>query len=117
MKPVLLWPKPRSRIATDLDRSPDDFILIDTDYADGLQKFSKVRADTPIFDPYPTYGQRYQEFLSHVSAKGYRYHIVGLKKCQDILRTLKDPSLSRSTMDEILLALGYADSKTSGPGR
>jgi hypothetical protein len=112
MKPVLFWPKPLPSIATHLGRGADDFTVINTDSYYDLQKLSKLRRDTPIFDPFPKSGQHYRDFLNHVTNSRCRHHIVGLAACQDVLRTLKDPSLSSATIEEILLALGHA-----GPGR
>ena|SRR5437764_13827577 len=113
MKPVLLWPKPRSAIEPYLERSPDEFTLIDTDQFQELEKLYKLRRDTPIFDPFPSYGQYYRDFVNHVTASGCRFHIVGLERCRDVLRTLKDPSLSGSPIEEVLIALGYLDPKQS----
>src|SRR6266581_7173274 len=115
MQPVLLWPRPHSAIAEYLERSPDDFTVVDTDRFHELQKLYKLRRDTPIFDPFPSYGQYYRDFANHIAASGCRYHIIGLEACQDVLRTLKDPSLSRATIEEILLALGPLDPKRSKP--
>ena len=36
-KPILLWPKPRSDIASHLDREADDFLVVDTDYPHELR--------------------------------------------------------------------------------
>lgn len=112
MKPLLFWPKPLPGIAGHLERSPEDFTIINTDSSYDLQKLYKLGRDTPIFDPFPKSGQHYRDFLNHVTASRCRYHIVGLAACQDVLRTLKDPSLSGATIEDILLALGYL-----GPGR
>jgi hypothetical protein len=112
MKPVLFWPKPLPSITTHLERGPEDFTVINTDRYYDLQKLSKLRRDTPIFDPFPKSGQHYRDFLNHVTTSRCRHHIVGLAACQDVLRTLKDPSLSGASIEEILLALGHV-----GPGR
>jgi hypothetical protein len=115
-KPVLLWPKARSAIAADLARSPDDFTVVVTDYLADLARLRGLRRDTPIFDPFPTYGQYYSEFLKHVTTSRCRYHIMGLDRCRDVLRTLKDPSLSDVHIEEILRALGYLDRDQSKLG-
>ncbi len=112
-KPVLLWPRPKSAIPGYFDRTADDFIVADTDYGEEISKLAKLRRDTPIFDPFPTYGQHYKVFADRIAAAGCPYHILGLEACRDVLRTLKDPSLARSTIDEILFALGYLEAKTS----
>jgi hypothetical protein len=103
-KPILFWPKPRSDIPHHLDREGDDFLVIDTGYPHELQKLSRLRPEIPIFDPYPGYGEHYQEFNDHVVASNCRYHIVGLKACQELLQVLKDPSLARSSIEELLAA-------------
>src|SRR5262245_49391771 len=103
-KPILFWPKPRSDIAHHLDREADDFLVIDTGYPHELQKLSRLRPEIPIFDPYPGYGEHYQEFKDHVVASNCRYHIVGLKACQELLQVMKDPSLARSSIEELLAA-------------
>ena len=115
MQPVLLWPRSHSTIAGFLERSPNDFTVVDTNYFHELQQLHKLRRDTPIFDPFPGHGHHYRDFLNHITASGCRYHIVGLEACQDVLRTLKDPSLSGATIEEILSALGYLDRKRSKP--
>jgi hypothetical protein len=115
MQPVLLWPRPQAAIAEYLERGPDDFIVVDTDHFHELQKLHKLRRDTPIFDPFPGHGHQYRDFLNHITASGCRYHIIGLAACQDVLRTLKDPSLAGATIEEILSALGYLDPKRSKP--
>jgi hypothetical protein len=107
MKPVLLWSKPLPDIAAHLEGGPEDFIVVDTNSYHDFQKLSKLRSDTPIFDPFPRSGQHYRDFLNHVNASHCRHHIVGLAACQEVLRTLKDPSLSGATIEEVLLALGY----------
>ena len=107
MKPFLLWPRPHTAIAQHLERSPDDFTVIDTNHVHELQKLHKLRRDSPVFDPFPSYGEHYREVLDHLTTVGCPYHVVGLEACQDVLRRLKDPSLSGATLEEILLALGY----------
>jgi hypothetical protein len=106
MKPVLLWPKPVADIAKYLERKPDDFTVVDTNSYYDFRKLSALRSDTPIFDPYPKYGRHYRDFLNHVNASHCRHHVVGLAACQDVLRTLNDPSLSNATIEEIILAVG-----------
>jgi hypothetical protein len=108
-KPVLLWPRPLSAIQSHFDRPAEDFIVVDTDYDHELSKLAKLRRGTPIFDPFPSYGQHYRQFIDQITAAGCAYHIRGLDACRDVLQTLKDPSLARSTIDEILLALGYIE--------
>jgi hypothetical protein len=107
MKPVLLWPKPLSDIAVHLEREPEDFIVVDTNSNYDIQKLSALRSDTAIFDPFPESGRHYRDFLNHVEARHCRHHITGIAACQDVLRTWKDPSLSRATIEEILLAIGH----------
>jgi hypothetical protein len=113
MKPFLLWARPHAVIAQYLDHGPDDFTVIDTNHVHELQKLHKLRRDSPVFDPFPTYGEHYRDVLNHLTTIGCRYHVVGLEACQDVLRRLKDPSLSGATLEEILLALGYP--KKSNP--
>ena len=40
-KPILFWSKPRSDIERHLDREVDDFLVVDTNSADELQKLYK----------------------------------------------------------------------------
>jgi len=107
-KPILFWPKPRSDIALHLDREADDFLVVDTDYPHELQKLYNLRRELPIFDPYPGYGEHYRDFSDHVVASNCRYHIVGLKDCQKLLQAMKDPSLARSSIEELLAATKLA---------
>jgi hypothetical protein len=107
-KPVLFWPKPRSDIEHHLDREADDFLVVDTNYAYELQKLYKLRRETPIFDPFPRYGEHYRDFIDHVVASDCRYHIVGLEACQEVLRALEDPSLVHSSIEELLAATKLA---------
>ena len=86
MKPVLLWPKPQSAISAALDRSPDDFTVVDTGSRYELRRLSELRSDTPILDPFPGHGKHYREFHSHIAASGCRYVISGLQPCRDVLR-------------------------------
>jgi predicted PurR-regulated permease PerM len=86
MKPVLLWPKPQSAISAALDRSPDDFTVVDTGSRYELRRLSELRSDTLILDPFPGHGKHYREFQSHIAASGCRYVISGLQPCRDALR-------------------------------
>jgi predicted PurR-regulated permease PerM len=86
MKPVLLWPKPQSAISAALDRSPDDFTVVDTGSRYELRRLSGLRSDTPILDPFPGHGDHYREFHRHITASGCRYVISGLQPCLDVLR-------------------------------
>ena len=104
-KPILLWPKPRSDIQRHLDRAADYFLVVDTNSAYELQKLYKLRRETPIFDPFPHYGEHYRGFIDHVVASDCRYHIVGLEACQEVLRALQDPSLVHSSIEELLAAI------------
>lgn len=104
-KPILLWPKPRSDIQRHLDRAADYFLVVDTNSAYELQKLYKLRRETPIFDPFPYYGEHYRDFIDHVVASDCRYHIVGLEACQEVLRALEDPSLVHSSIEELLAAI------------
>lgn len=107
-KPILLWPKPRSDIQRHLDRAADYFLVVDTNSAYELQKLYKLRRETPIFDPFPYYGEHYRDFIDHVVASDCRYHIVGLEACQEVLRALQDPSLVHSSIEELLAAIESA---------
>jgi hypothetical protein len=104
-KPILFWPKPRSHIERHLDREAEDFLVVDTNNAYELQKLYKLRRETPIFDPFPHYGEHYRDFIDHVVASDCRYHIVGLEACQEVLRALEDPSLVHSSIEELLAAI------------
>src|SRR2546428_2793561 len=86
MKPVLLWPKPQSAISATLDRSPDDFTVVDTGSRYELRPLSELRSDTPVLDPFPGHGKHYREFPSRIAASGCRYVISGLQPCRDVLR-------------------------------
>ncbi len=103
MKPFLLWSKPHAAIAQYLERSPDDFTVIDTDHVQELQKLYKLRRDSPVFDPFPRHGTHYRDVLEHLTTVGCRYHVVGLDACREVLRRLNDPSLSNASFEEILL--------------
>lgn len=104
-KPILFWSKPRSDIERHLDREADEFLVVDTNSADELQKLYKLRRETPIFDPFPHYGEHYRDFIDHVVASDCRYHIVGLEACQELLRALEDPSLVHSSIEELLAGI------------
>lgn len=115
-KPILFWSKPRSDIERHLDREADEFLVVDTNSADELQKLYKLRRETPIFDPFPHYGEHYRDFIDHVVASDCRYHIVGLEACQELLRALEDPSLVHSSIEELLAGIklvgsAYNDSR------
>jgi hypothetical protein len=112
-KPILLWPRRRSDIALHLDRDADDFLVVDTNYPYELQKLYKLRRENPIFDPYPGYGEHYRDFSDHIVASNCRYHIVGLKACQELLQAMKDPSLARSSLEELLAATKLACNASS----
>jgi hypothetical protein len=112
-KPILLWPRRRSDIALHLDRDADDFLVVDTNYPYELQKLYKLRRELPIFDPYPDYGEHYRDFSDHIVASNCRYHIFGLKACQELLQAMKDPSLARSSLEELLAATKLACNASS----
>jgi hypothetical protein len=107
-KPILFWPKPRSDIEPHLDRVADDFSVVDTNCVYELQKLYELRRETPIFDPFPHDGEHYRDFSDHVVASDCRCHIVGLEACREVLRALKDPSLARSSIEELLAAIKLA---------
>jgi hypothetical protein len=115
-KPILFWPKPRSDIKRHLDREADDFLVVDTNSAYELQKLYKLRPETPIFDPFPHYGEHYRDFIDHVVASDCRYHIVGLEACQEVLRALEDPSLVHSSIEELLAAIELVCSANASSG-
>jgi hypothetical protein len=112
-KLILLWPRRRSDIALHLDREADDFLVVDTNYPYELQKLYKLRRELPIFDPYPGYGEHYRDFSDHIVASNCRYHIFGLKACQELLQAMKDPSLARSSLEELLAATKLACNASS----
>jgi hypothetical protein len=113
-KPILLWPKPWSDVQRHLDRAADYFLVVDTNSAYELQKLYKLRRETPIFDPFPYYGEHYRDFIDHVVASDCRYHIVGLEACQEVLRALEDPSLVHSSIEELLAAIELVCSAYNG---
>src|SRR5260370_9054115 len=78
MKPVLLWPKPQSAISATLDRSPDDFTVVDTGSRYELRRLSELRSDTPVLDPFPGHGKHYREFHSQIAASAPPSLISGL---------------------------------------
>lgn len=98
-KPILFWPKPGSDIALHLERSGDDFLVVDTNCNDELQKLYKIQRDTPIFDPFPDRGEHYRDFIDHLASIDCRCHIVGIKACRDMLQALQDPLLARSPQE------------------
>jgi hypothetical protein len=104
-KPILLWPKARSDIETFLDRAADDFTVVDTNRAYELQKLHGISARTPIFEPFPGYGERYRDFESHLSARGCELRIAGLEPCRRVLDALKDPSLAHTSIEELYCAV------------
>jgi hypothetical protein len=104
-KPILFWPKAQSDIATHLDRSGDDFLVVDTNSTYELQKLYKIRSDTPIFDPFPEHGEHYRHFIDHVASVDSRCHIVGIKACRDVLEALKDPLVARSPIEEVFAVI------------
>lgn len=114
-KPILFWPKPRSDIEPHLDREADDFSVVDTNCAYELQKLYKLRRETLIFDPFPHYGEHYQDFIDHVVASDCHYYIAGLEACQEVLRDLKDPSLAHSSIEELLTAIKLASKTYAEP--
>ena len=114
-KPILFWPKPRSDIGLQLDQEADDFSVVDTNCAYELQKLYNLRRETLIFDPFPHIGEHYQDFIDHVVASDCHYYIVGLAACQEVLRALKDPSLARSSIEELFAAIKLAGSKYTAP--
>src|ERR1041384_2138744 len=115
-KPILFWPRARSEISHHLDRDDDVFLVVDTNSAYELQKLYKIRADTPIFDPFPNRGEHYQQFIEHVGASDCRCHIVGIELCQEVLQALKDPLLARSSIEEIFSAIKTAGQRNGAPG-
>ena len=109
MKPVLLWPVTAAAIPASFEQPPEYFAVIDTSEAGALEQLSVLRPDSLVLDPFPDHGGAYREAANHVRAHRCRYHVIGLAACQDVVRALKDPSLARAGIDELLLALGYPD--------
>ena len=92
-------------------------MVIDTGCPDELQKLSKLRPEIPVFDPYPGYGEHYKELSDRVVANKCRYHIIGLKACQELLQMLKDPSLARSSIEELVVATNAPSSRITKPSQ
>jgi hypothetical protein len=116
-KPILFWPKPRSDIETHLDRAERDFSVVDTNSIYELQKLYKMKRTTPIFDPFPGRGDHYRDFSDHVVASECSLHIVGLEACRKVLKTLEDPSLAHSSIDELVAAMTPPGSGTAAANR
>jgi hypothetical protein len=111
-KPILFWPTRLADIGVHLHRTPDDFLVVDTNCIYELRKLYKIRNTTPIFDPFPGYGEHYQEFMDHI-ASDHSLHIVGLATCRDILALQRDPSFSHASIEELLAAIA-TDSDRAG---
>jgi hypothetical protein len=109
-KPILFWPKPRSDIELHLGRGADDFLVVDTNCDYDLQKLHKLRRETPVFDPFPTMGDHYRDYSDHVIGSDCHCRILGLDACRQVLRALNDPSLTRSSIEDVLLAINQPDS-------
>src|SRR5262249_23898624 len=75
-----------SAIAAKLNRSSDDFTVIDTGSIYDLRKLSDLHRDTPILDPFPGRGEYYRDFHNHIAARGCRYVVAGLQPGRDVLR-------------------------------
>jgi hypothetical protein len=114
-KPILLWPKSRPDIKPDLGRAPEDFLIVDTNCVYDLQKLHKLRRQTPIFDPFPTIGRHYAQFSDHVIACDCHIRILGLERCRQVLRAQEEPSLSWSSVEELLLALNQPEAMPTKP--
>jgi len=113
-KPILFWPKARSDIEACLGRAADDFTVVDTNCAYELQKLNRITRHTPVFDPFPGYGEHYREFESHVSAHGCEPRVAGLDACQRVVEALEDPSLARASIEELYGAVATtADASAS----
>jgi hypothetical protein len=104
-KPILLWPKPLPDIEGHLNQTADDFIVVDTNCIYELQKLYKITRSTPIFDPLPNHGKHYREFKDHLVACDCRAHIVGLAACRSMAQALKDTSLARASIEELLTVM------------
>src|SRR5215211_1726325 len=111
-KPILFWPRDPADIGVHLRRTPDDFLVVDTNCIYELRKLYKTKRAIPIFDPFPGSGKHYQEFRAHI-ANDCGLHIVGLGTCQDILQAQRDPSLSHASIEELLAAI-LPDSRRAG---
>jgi hypothetical protein len=109
-KPILFWPKRRSEIELTLGRGADDFLVIDTNCDYDLQKLHKLRSETPVFDPFPTVGDHYRDYSDHVIGSDCHCRVLGLEVCQRVLRALDDPSLTRSSIEDLVLAISLPSS-------
>jgi hypothetical protein len=114
-KPILFWPKARSDIERYFDREEADFLVVDTNCFYDLQRLYKLQRENLILDPFPHYGEHYRDFSDHVVASDCRCHVVGLEACRDVLRVLKDPSLARSPIEELLTAMALPCSTSAAP--
>jgi len=103
-KPILFWPRNPADIGVHLRRTPDDFLVVNTNCIYELRKLYKIKSATPIFDPFPGSGEHYREFRDHI-ANDCGLHIVGLGTCQNILQAQRDPSLSHASIEELLSAI------------
>src|SRR5204863_4326109 len=112
-KPILFWPKSRSDIELYLARGADDFLVVDTNCDYDLQKLHKLRRKTPVFDPFPTTGEHYRDYSNHVIGSDCHCRILGLDACRQVLRALSDPSLTRSSIEDVLLAINQPDDRSS----
>lgn len=106
MKPVLLWPLSTDAIAVNLNRLAGDFTVIDTNNPGDLGKLSHVKPHAMVLDPFPQRGMHYAACLEHIRTNDRCHHVVGLERCQSVLRAQSDPSLARASVEELLLALG-----------
>jgi len=104
-KPILFWPKSRSKIERTFDQGEADFLVVDTNGSYDLQRLYKLRPDNLVLDPFPGHGAHYRDFSDHVAASDCRCHVVGLEACRDVLAALQDPSLARSPNEELLSAM------------
>lgn len=104
-KPILFWPKRRADIEPTLGRGADDFLVVDTNCDYDLQKLHRLRRETPVFDPFPTIGEHYRDYSDHVIGSDCHCRVLGLDACQQVLRALDDPSLTRSSIEDLLLAM------------
>jgi len=112
-KPVLLWPRPALRHPPFLGCGEDGFVVVvETTNAIDLRLLYPLTRDTPVFDPFPTAGRYYRACLAHIEDTGCRLHIAGLAPCRDVLPALRDASVARGSIEDVLLALGYLDDKT-----
>ena len=114
-KPILFWPKARSEIELHFDRGEADFLVVDTNCGYDLQRLYKLQPDNLVLDPFPHDGEHYRDFSDHVVASECRCHVVGLEACRDVLRALQDPSLARSPIEELLMAMALPRSAAAPP--